>query len=281
MSSRRAAARLEHVQRHPAGDGGEPGAQAHARRTRPCGSAAARSPAPRRRRRSTSRASGTRRRAGARRCASNSSGKRIGVGHLVTFLSPERSPSMAAPCGSGPTAEDTQRGKRASDVEARMKNPAAVLPGAWQAVVALNKASDSGGVPADTMEIVHLRVSQVNGCSACVASAAKSAQSPERMATVAAWRESPYFTDAERAALALAEAATRLADSPDPVPGRDLGRGGQALRRAGPGRPGPQDRRHQRLQPPQPRHPPAGRLGIRSPRRSDGLRTDPVQHVTA
>jgi AhpD family alkylhydroperoxidase len=99
-----------------------------------------------------------------------------------------------------------------------MKNPAAVLPGAWQAVIALNKASDSGGVPADTMEIVHLRVSQVNACSACVASAAKSAQSPERMATVAAWRESPYFTDAERAALALAEAATRLADSTDPVP---------------------------------------------------------------
>ena len=99
-----------------------------------------------------------------------------------------------------------------------MKNPAAVLPGAWQAVVALNKASDSGGVPADTMELVHLRVSQVNACSACVASAAKSAQSPERMVSVAAWRESPYFTDAERAALALAEAATRLADSTDPVP---------------------------------------------------------------
>jgi AhpD family alkylhydroperoxidase len=103
-------------------------------------------------------------------------------------------------------------------MEARMKNPAAVLPGAWQAVVELNKASDSGGVPADTMEIVHLRVSQINGCSACVASAAKSKQSPERLATVAAWRESPYFTDEERAALALAEAATRLADSTDPVP---------------------------------------------------------------
>ena len=103
-------------------------------------------------------------------------------------------------------------------MEARMKNPAAVLPGAWQAVVALSKASESGGVPADTMELVHLRVSQVNGCSACVASAAKSAQSPERLATVAAWREAPYFTDAERAALALAEAATRLADSTDPVP---------------------------------------------------------------
>jgi AhpD family alkylhydroperoxidase len=103
-------------------------------------------------------------------------------------------------------------------MEARMKNPAAVLPGAWQAVVALGKASEAGGVPADTLELVHLRVSQVNGCSACVAAAAKSAQTPERLTTVAAWREAPYFTDAERAALALAEAATRLADSTDPVP---------------------------------------------------------------
>jgi AhpD family alkylhydroperoxidase len=103
-------------------------------------------------------------------------------------------------------------------MEARMKNPAAVIPGAWQAVVALNKASDSGGVPEDTMELVHLRVSQINGCSACVATAADSKQSAERMATVAAWREAPYFTDEERAALALAEAATRLADSTDPVP---------------------------------------------------------------
>jgi AhpD family alkylhydroperoxidase len=103
-------------------------------------------------------------------------------------------------------------------MEARMKNPAAVLPGAWQAVVALGQATEAGGVPADTLELVHLRVSQVNGCSACVASAAKSAQSAERLTTVAAWRDAPYFTDAERAALALAEAATRLADSTDPVP---------------------------------------------------------------
>src|ERR1700744_5218259 len=103
-------------------------------------------------------------------------------------------------------------------MEGRRKKPAAGLPGAWQAVVELNKVSDSGGVPADTMEIVHLRVSQVNGCSACVASAARSKQSAERVATVAAWREGPYFNDAKRAALALAEAATRLADRTDPVP---------------------------------------------------------------
>ena len=96
-------------------------------------------------------------------------------------------------------------------MEPRMKNPAAVIPGAWQAVVALNRASDSGGVPSSTLELVHLRVSQINGCSACVDSgvkaAAKSGESPERVGTVAAWREAPYFTDAERAALALAEAA--------------------------------------------------------------------------
>ena len=107
-------------------------------------------------------------------------------------------------------------------MEPRMKNPAAVIPGAWQAVVALNRAPDRGGVPSSTLELVHLRVSQINGCSACVDSgvkaAAKSGESPERVGTVAAWREAPYFTDAERAALALAEAATRLADAADPVP---------------------------------------------------------------
>ncbi len=43
-------------------------------------------------------------------------------------------------------------------------------------------------------------------------------ESAERIHTLAAWRETPYFTDAERAALALTEAATRLADRPDPVP---------------------------------------------------------------
>jgi hypothetical protein len=42
-------------------------------------------------------------------------------------------------------------------MEARMKNPAAVLPGAWQAVVALNQASEGGGVPSSTLELVHLR----------------------------------------------------------------------------------------------------------------------------
>ena len=69
---------------------------------------------------------------------------------------------------------------------------------------------------------MHLRASQVNGCSACVqagaAQARKAGESDDRLATVAAWRDTPYFTDAERAALELAEAVTRLADRSDPVP---------------------------------------------------------------
>src|SRR5215475_515793 len=106
-------------------------------------------------------------------------------------------------------------------MQARMKNPALVL-GAMEPVQGLFKAVYAGGVDPATVELVHLRVSQINGCSACVGSGVKAArkagETEERLATVAAWREAPYFSDGERAALALAEAATRLADRPDPVP---------------------------------------------------------------
>ena len=107
-------------------------------------------------------------------------------------------------------------------MQARMKNPAMVLPDVMQPVQALNEAISKGGVPQATLELIHLRVSQVNGCSACVDGAAriakKGGETDERLFAVAAWREAPYFTDAERAALALTEAATRLADRADPVP---------------------------------------------------------------
>ncbi len=105
---------------------------------------------------------------------------------------------------------------------ARISNPAMVLPDAMQPIQALFKAISKGGVPQSTLELVHLRASQVNGCSACVNAGARNArkagETDERLFTLAAWRETPYFTDAERAALALAEAATRLADRADPVP---------------------------------------------------------------
>ncbi|MGI5245909.1 carboxymuconolactone decarboxylase family protein [Dactylosporangium sp. CA-139066] len=95
-------------------------------------------------------------------------------------------------------------------------------PDITKAVNLLYKAAHSTGVPNATLELVHLRASQINGCSPCVDSGAramrKSGETDERIFSVAAWRETPYYTDAERAAMALAEAATRLADRSDPVP---------------------------------------------------------------
>jgi AhpD family alkylhydroperoxidase len=103
-----------------------------------------------------------------------------------------------------------------------MKNPAMIIPEAMQPIQALGASAHDQGVPGETLALVHLRVSQINGCSSCVrggaASARKAGESEDRLATVVAWRDAPYFTDAERAALALAEAVTRLADRPDPVP---------------------------------------------------------------
>ena len=107
-------------------------------------------------------------------------------------------------------------------MHARMSNPAMIFPDTMSAIGTLLKATRTGGVPPATLELVHLRASQINGCSFCVDSGARSAkkagETDERLFAVAAWREAPYFTDAERAALALTEAATRLADQVDPVP---------------------------------------------------------------
>ncbi|GAA3469408.1 carboxymuconolactone decarboxylase family protein [Nonomuraea roseola] len=104
----------------------------------------------------------------------------------------------------------------------RMPNPVTVLSGAMRPLMKIVEVAKQGGVPETTLELVHLRVSQVNGCSACVdggsRTARKSGESEERLGAVSAWRETPYFTDAERAALALAESTTRLADRQDAVP---------------------------------------------------------------
>jgi AhpD family alkylhydroperoxidase len=106
-------------------------------------------------------------------------------------------------------------------MQARMKNPVLVVPEAMQAMLALAKSAQNGGVPQTTHTLVHLRASQINGCSFCVNMHAQelkqAGESDERVFNVAAWREAPYFTDAERAALALTEAATRLSDRGDPV----------------------------------------------------------------
>jgi AhpD family alkylhydroperoxidase len=103
-----------------------------------------------------------------------------------------------------------------------MSNPAMIVPDAMQALQALGTSVKKGGVPSRTRDLVYLRASQINGCSVCVEMHSRdlkrAGETDERVFAVAAWREAPYFTDAERAALALTEAATRLSDRPDPVP---------------------------------------------------------------
>lgn len=106
-------------------------------------------------------------------------------------------------------------------MQARMKHPAMVVPGAMQALLALSESSIKAGLPKKLVALVHLRVSQINGCSFCVDMHARecrqAGESDERLFAVAAWREAPWFTDAERAALELAEAVTRIADRGDAV----------------------------------------------------------------
>ena len=108
-------------------------------------------------------------------------------------------------------------------MQSRMQNPAFVLPDAMKGIGSIMKAVNTGGIPQELQELVALRVSQINGCSACVHSHTqnlrKAGEADERVDAVAAWREAPFFSDAERAALELAEHATRLADrSADAVP---------------------------------------------------------------
>lgn len=101
-------------------------------------------------------------------------------------------------------------------MEARMKNPVMVVPAAAEAIQQLVKATRNGSVPESTLGLVHLRASQINGCTFCVDSgvraARKSGETGERLWSATAWREAQCYTDAERAALALAEAMTRLPD---------------------------------------------------------------------
>jgi AhpD family alkylhydroperoxidase len=103
-----------------------------------------------------------------------------------------------------------------------MRNPAMIIPEVLPPIQALTAALDKGGVPPKTLGLVHLRASQINGCGLCLdlhLHMLKKADDTEaRLMTLAGWRHTPYFDDAERAALALTEAVTRLSDRADPVP---------------------------------------------------------------
>ncbi|MDI1484513.1 carboxymuconolactone decarboxylase family protein [Polyangium sp. y55x31] len=91
-----------------------------------------------------------------------------------------------------------------------------------QPIMTLVKSLQNGKVPPRTLGLVHARISQINGCAVCLDMHArqekKAAEPDDRLIVLAGWRDAPYFTEAERAALALAEAETRLADRADAVP---------------------------------------------------------------
>ncbi len=105
-------------------------------------------------------------------------------------------------------------------MKARMNHPVMVVPEAMKALQALSE-STKPALPEKLLELVHLRASQINGCSVCVDMhpklARRAGETDERLFAVGAWRDTPYFTEAERAALALTEAVTRLSDREDPV----------------------------------------------------------------
>ena len=106
-------------------------------------------------------------------------------------------------------------------MHARIESPALTVPGALEALQKLSAAVRQTGIPETTLSLVELRASQINGCSICVDIHSRelriAGEPDERIFLVAAWREAPYYTDSERAALALTEAATRLADRSDAV----------------------------------------------------------------
>jgi AhpD family alkylhydroperoxidase len=107
-------------------------------------------------------------------------------------------------------------------MEPRIKSPAQTLPGARDAILTIVKAAEGCGLPRTILELVNVRVGQINGCSVCVDLHArvlkKLGEGDARIFALGAWREAPYYTAAERAALALAEATTRLSDRADAVP---------------------------------------------------------------
>jgi AhpD family alkylhydroperoxidase len=107
-------------------------------------------------------------------------------------------------------------------MQPRIKNPAMTFPGALGGLTQLRTSAEDAGIPETTRLLIEVRASQLNGCGVCLdmhsRELADAGEPRERIVMIAAWREAPYFTEAERAALALTEAATRLADQADPVP---------------------------------------------------------------
>ncbi|MFD9699245.1 carboxymuconolactone decarboxylase family protein [Lentzea sp. NPDC059081] len=96
----------------------------------------------------------------------------------------------------------------------RITNPVMSVPGAMKAMLDLSAAAATTGVDKDLVELICLRVSIVNGCGACIDYHTKLLReadvADERIWAVAGWRDVPYYSDAEKAAFALAEEMTHV-----------------------------------------------------------------------
>ncbi len=98
-----------------------------------------------------------------------------------------------------------------------------VAPGVLKAMLGLEAYLHQSGLEDSLLNLLRLRVSQINGCAYCIDMHWKDlraiGESEQRLYGLDAWRESPYYTDRERAVLAWAEAVTRVAEThvPDEV----------------------------------------------------------------
>ncbi|CAI8970925.1 carboxymuconolactone decarboxylase family protein [Pseudomonas chlororaphis] len=93
-------------------------------------------------------------------------------------------------------------------------------PDALKAMITLETAVSKLPLEKSLIELVKLRASQINGCAFCVdmhtADARKSGETERRLYAVSVWRETPFFTDRERAALAWTESLTRVSETHAP-----------------------------------------------------------------
>jgi len=102
-------------------------------------------------------------------------------------------------------------------------NPYKIAPNGYQALSALQKYVDGSGLEKPLLELVRLRASQINGCAYCIDMHTKDAraagESEQRLYLLSAWRESPFYSERERAALEWTEAVTLVSEShvPDDV----------------------------------------------------------------
>lgn len=106
-------------------------------------------------------------------------------------------------------------------MDARITQPAVAIPAAMAALQSLGAAISTAGLDPRTVNLINMRASQINGCAVCleggIREAHASGETDERLILLAAWRETPSFTSAERAAIALTEAITRAADQSEAV----------------------------------------------------------------